>query len=428
MTAAARLLACFLVVSMFVHHSVADNAATYATPREFMTLYFDFTGIDEADFPVGKKTIPQYLMESEASHVTTTPFAGPLVLFLDSSLYIYDSNAHRLYTLLLRTNRSTGFFELTAVSHVGPALAYLAKIKENGSDSWRPALNTLLQDIQNVKAANAMPNNWLQQANIKAWAGHTQQIQSMVDYAMSMACSYIISVQEGAPFDLQSVQEQFLNGNEQYPIPYNSVMVATFMLTALQSMTAIHNDIADLNLDWSRAMVIIRNVAGANVTAGLTRDTNFFVPLVEALSGGRLPANRILIAPYAQVMKEVGSDPLPAAVYRYYVNQVWGSVYNRTRIARQVFTDLDTIYLPDRPAIPGDYGYSSAGDITDFMMRMKHSLQDSREMLSNTVGYWMAGELLNKGWDLSRVEIPGLTTGFPAGIKGYPVKNAAPGK
>jgi hypothetical protein len=43
-----------------------------------------------------------------------------------------------------------------------------------------------------------------------------------------------------------------------------------------------------------------------------------------------------------------------------------------------------------------------------------------REMLSNTVAFWMVQELANKNWDASAVEIPGLTTGFPAGVTGYP--------
>ena len=88
------------------------------------------------------------------------------------------------------------------------------------------------------------------------------------------------------------------------------------MLTALQSMTAVHDDIAPLNLDWARAMVIVRNVAGANVTAGLTVDTNFMVPFFHALSSGRLPADRVFIAPYARVMPDVGADTFLVDVIR----------------------------------------------------------------------------------------------------------------
>lgn len=395
---------------------------TYTTPQAFMDLYFDFTGSDESDFPKGKLTIPQYLLQSEKTGVNL--FTGPLILFVESSIYIYDQNRKLLYTKVLRTNRATGFFELTAVSHIGPALSYLAKIKENGVPSWKPAMANLLADIRKVRALNAQTkDNWLERGNFKPWQTHLNEIHAMIDYAMSMAGNYIVSVQNGADFSLYSVQNDFLNGNKKYPIPYNSIMVATFMLTAVESMMEVYEDVAPLKLDWPNAMVIMRNVAGSNVTAGLTVGTNWMVPFVNALSNNQVPANRIIIAPYAQVLTDLGQASLSEESYQYYVSAVWGSIYNRTRIAKEVFTTLETIYLPGRPAIPGDYGYSSAKDINDFMVRLKHSLADSREMLSNTVGFWMAGELQNKGWDAAKIDIPGLTTGLPEGIKTYPEKN-----
>jgi hypothetical protein len=63
---------------------------------------------------------------------------------------------------------------------------------------------------------------------------------------------------------------------------------------------------------------------------------------------------------------------------------------------------------------------TKAGAIDKFMIRMKHSLRDAREMLSNTVAFWMVQELANKNWDPAAVELPGLTTGFPTGVEGYP--------
>jgi hypothetical protein len=85
-----------------------------------------------------------------------------------------------------------------------------------------------------------------------------------------------------------------------------------------------------------------------------------------------------------------------------------------------VFASIPTIYLPDRPPLPGDYFVTPAGAIDEFMIRMKHSLRDAREMLSNTVAFWMVQELARRSWDAGTVDIPGLTTGFPAGVSGYP--------
>ncbi|WP_298624084.1 DUF5624 domain-containing protein [uncultured Legionella sp.] len=402
----------------------AADTTNYTTPTQFMNLFFDFTGNGEPDFPQYKKTISDHLIQFEQGKIENTLYNGPLVMFLDSSIYVYDQNRRLLFSKLMRTNRSSGFFEMTSVSHVGPALAYLAKMKQNGDPSWQPAMASLLEHIKQVKILNAKAeDNWLEQANIKPWKPHQQQIRAMIDYAMSMAGNYIVSVQNGAPFDLNALQQNFLEGNKEYPIPYNSVMISTFMLTAIPSMSTIHDEIEMLHLDWPHAMVIVRNIAGSNVSAGLTVGTNWMVPFIKALSNNRLPDDRILIAPYALVKDDVGQDPLPVSTYQYYTKAVWGSTYIRSKISQAVFTNIETIFLPERPAIPGDFNYSKASDISDFMIRLKRSLFDAREMLSNTVGFWMSGEMQNKGWDINKIEIPGLTTGFPAGITKYPEHN-----
>ena len=77
-------------------------------------------------------------------------------------------------------------------------------------------------------------------------------------------------------------------------------------------------------------------------------------------------------------------------------------------------------WMRDAPPLPGDPGTTPADAIDQFMIRMKHSLRDAREMLSNTVAFWMVQELADKEWNVGKVNIPGLTTGFPPGVPGYP--------
>ena len=55
---------------------------------------------------------------------------------------------------------------------------------------------------------------------------------------------------------------------------------------------------------------------------------------------------------------------------------------------------------------------TQAGAIDQFMIRMKHSLRDAREMLSNTVAFWMVPELAHKNWDPAAVDIPGADHGL----------------
>jgi hypothetical protein len=49
---------------------------------------------------------------------------GPLVLVMGSDIYLYASTDRALLGhLRFRADRTNGFYELTAISHIGPALA-----------------------------------------------------------------------------------------------------------------------------------------------------------------------------------------------------------------------------------------------------------------------------------------------------------------
>ena len=63
---------------------------------------------------------------------------------------------------------------------------------------------------------------------------------------------------------------------------------------------------------------------------------------------------------------------------------------------QKVLTSITDIPEPKHQPIPGDYKYSSASEINDFIMRLKYSLSNATEMLSNTTAFWIAGELQNK--------------------------------
>lgn len=416
-------------LSASANNSGGSNAPnnTYVTPQAFWNLYFDFTGDETPGYPKGKINISQTLFRSEMKKNSSLAQQneGQLILFINSTLYIYNSDRQLELKQLMRTAPNSGFTEMTAISHIGPALMYLAKIKENGDTSWKSQMENLLKDIQAVKVINAQtPNNWLEQVNAPAWKPHLTTIHNMIDYACSMAGNYMSDVlNEKLSFDMASLQNNFLNGNKTYPIPYNNVMIGTFMLTALQSMAQLHNKISQLKIDWPHTKVIIRFVAGSNVSAGVTKDSNWLAPFVQALSNNTLAKDRIYITPYAEVKPSLGAQELTQADYNYYNNTVWGARHNRTIIANEVFTNITSIFLPDRPAIPGDYTYSKQPKIEDFLMRLKFSLAEPTEMLSNTVGFWMAGELADKNWNYNKISIPGITTGFPQGISTYPNNN-----
>jgi hypothetical protein len=401
----------------------AQAPGGYTTPAAFMNLFFDFTGSGEPDYPAGRPTLGQMLTQSVIAKEATTGGPGPLVLVIGSDIYVYDAKTGaRLSETQFRADRDSGFFEVTAISHIGPALGYLAQIKANGDARWKERLDSLRKDTAAVRVVNARAkDNWLDQLNLPAWNPHKAAIRNMVDYACATTLNYIDSLGDGSRFTVADVNDRFFNGTSaDYPIPFDNVMIGTFMLDVLRGATEVRDALARLKLDWPRAMVLVASRAGTNVSSGLTAGTNWLVLFMEAVSGFTLPADRIKIVPYAEIRPSLGKPQLAASDLDYYVQRVWGPLFYRKTIADEVFASFATIYLPDRPPLPGDYYVTNANDIDQFMIRLKHSLRDAREMLSNTVAFWMVPELAHKNWDPGAVDIPGLTTGFPKGVTGYP--------
>jgi hypothetical protein len=411
------------VALFFTAPASAQTTGGYAAPTEFMDLFFDFTGANEPGYPAGQPTLGQMLTQAAIAKESAVAAPGPLVLVVGSEIYVYDSgNGARLGEQQFRADRSSGFYEMTAISHIGPALAYLAQIKANGDTRWKARLASLRAHTAQVRALNQRAaDNWLDVLNQPAWSAHKARIRDMVDYACARTLNYIDSLGDGDGFTVTNVNDVFFNGTSaEYPIPFVNVMIGTFMLEALRGAADVRDALARLKLDWPHAMVLVSSRAGTNVSSGLTEGTNWLVFFLKAASGFTLPDDRIKIVPYAEVRPSLGQPQLAPADLSYYVQRVWGPLFYRKVVSDQVFASIPTIYLPDRPPLPGDYFVTKAGAIDQFMIRMKHSLRDAREMLSNTVAFWMVQELANKNWDASAADIPGLTTGFPVGVAGYP--------
>jgi len=414
--------ACFILCAasaplVLAAPAAAQPANGYTAPAAFMDLFFDFSGQGEPGYPAGQPTMGEMLTEAAAARDAASGAPGPLLLVVGSEIYVYDATSGaRLAEQPFRADRSSGFYEMTAISHIGPALAYLAQIKADGDAGWQARLAALANHTAQVRALNSRAtDNWLDRLDQPAWRTHKPQIRAMVDYACARTLDYIGALGNGERFTVADVNADFFNGTSaSYPVPFVNVMIGTFMLDALRGASDVHDALARLKLDWPRAMVLVSSRAGSNVSSSLTEGTNWLVAFLKATSGFTLPDDRIKTVPYAQVRPSLGKAQLDPPDLQYYVERVWGPLFYRKVVADQVFATIPTIYLPNRPPLPGDYGVTPAGAIDQFMIRVKHSLRDAREMLSNTVAFWMVGELARKNWDPDTVDIPGLTVGGAA--------------
>ena len=133
----------------------AQTASGYTAPAEFMNLFFDFTGSNEPGYPAGQPTLGQMLTQSVIAKEPGRDESAPLMLLVGSDIYVYDSKSGaRLSQEQFRDDPTSGFFEMTSISHIGPALAYLAQIKANGDERWKARLASLQAHVAQVRALN----------------------------------------------------------------------------------------------------------------------------------------------------------------------------------------------------------------------------------------------------------------------------------
>ncbi len=417
----------FLMILMcYLFFTSGKNLLAYEIEKPFMDLFSDFTGKNLHNSEKKKLNASQVLIDSMNSGVEENKENGPLILIIDSDLFVYTNKGEKLLTLPIRADRKSGFFEMTAISHIGPTLAYYAKAKENGSKLWRKGLRALLINVKSVQELNSQEeDNWIHRVEATSWEPFKSKIQNMVDYALNLTSHFIEDVFETNNFDVTKLEKDFYTiSNDKFPVPFNNVMIGTFMLSALESLHSMHEAFKTLDLDWSKAKVLIKFIPGRNFTAGLSKENNWLVPVLQTLSNGSLQEDRILIAPYIEKTKDLGQEILSQENLNYYKDSVWGSIYARTKIAKSVFRFIPSIdFSEKKEELPGNYTVTNSDNIEDFILRLKFSLENPTEMLSNTVAFWMAGEYAAKKGILEDIDIPGLTSGFKNNLTEYPSIN-----
>ncbi len=400
----------------------------YKTDQSFHDLYFDFTGYQHPEYPKNRRAIAQDLAAAFAE-IDEDQEAGQLVVSNSTGVYVYDDNeGHKLLGgTSFRATDNSGFYEVTGVSHIGPAISYLASLKKLNKDCWLQHVDEMIAHVKEVKEFNSAPieRHWTTQLKNPAWAGREKLIKNMIDYACSLAGNYLVQVKENPEdFCAQHVEDNFLQvSNEDYPIPFNTIMIGTFSVSGFSGTYSIYEVLSNPKIQWANAKVLIHNQAGTNTSAGLTARSNWLHPTILAIAGSELDEDRVIIVPYATVPDSLGSESLPDEDFDYLTQRVWGALYAPTQLTKRVFSDIKDIDIATPPLIPGDYGYTKANQIDDFIMRLKYSMADVTQLLANTVAFWLAGEAAAKNWELDKIDIPGLTTGFPEGISGYPEKS-----
>src|SRR5260370_314597 len=221
-----------------------------------------------------------------------------------------------------------GSKELAAVSHLGPALPTLARMREiDPAGGWRADAERLLDACKAARAASSA-GLWRDHIAVRAFAGREQAIATMVDYSCRLTERRLEQALDDPSYlTMPTVRRDYLDGPaDDLPVPFNKVMIATFFLTGMDIAHRLIEWFDELDIAWERAMVIIAGRAG-RPTAGVTEESNSVAGVMRATSRGRMARDRLFIAPHAPVFETFdGTNLAGAASLEDGYRRLWASL------------------------------------------------------------------------------------------------------
>jgi hypothetical protein len=365
-------------------------------------------------YTAGPSSIGAHLAETVVREIAHDPLI--VATGTDFALFPGDGSAPTIEGYRLS---SRGFKELAAVSHLGPALATLARMREIDPDGgWRADAERLLNACKAARAASSA-DLWRDQIAVRAFAGREEGIATMVDYSCRLTERRLErALDDPSYLTMATVRRDYLDGPAgDLPVPFNRVMVATFFLTGMDIAHRLITWFDELGIAWERAMVIIAGRAG-RPTAGVTEESNSVAGVVRAVARGRMARDRLFIAPHAAVFATFDGTNLAAVTaqeegYR----RLWASLRATSDLGGQMFEGYprfeargaervrlgaDSESVHEKPAVDGP------GDWFALTTRLRVVMEDPRQLLSGAVTDYAATELVRHSNDPSAVTVPGL--------------------
>jgi hypothetical protein len=374
----------------------------YRPDPAFAGLFAAFTS-DPAS--IGAQLTAQ--MASLAAH-------DPLIVSTGSDIALFPgSGAAPLFESFRKSTR--GFIELTAVSHLPLALAYLARMREldgtaSGDAVWRASALRLLEHTQQTRRANTLAL-WRDYVNVASFAGHEQKIVDLVDYTCAVSATMLEDVlrePDRLTFDTLNARYFAPAEGEGVPIPMNDVMFATFGLAYLDIVYRIGNWLRAQRIDWARTMALVSGRAG-RPTAGVTWASNNMCYLLWRASERAMDAERILVAPHAPSFSVA---QLPDAAELAELERGYRALWLNTRasidVARKLFPH-DPGYRLEPAAADGMPPIVDIRDRRATTARLRRIMEDPAQLLSNCVADYITDQLHANGNDPARVAIPGFS-------------------
>ncbi|SET14529.1 DUF5624 domain-containing protein [Variovorax sp. OV084] len=322
-----------------------------------------------------------------------------------------------------------GFKELAAVSHLGPALASLVRLRELDPEGtlWRSETERLLAATVAAREANSVAL-WCDDIAVPAYRGRETAITNMVHYACEVTERYIArALAHPETLTAADLRTHYLEATGDAigaSVPMNKVMIATFFLVGLDTGHRVIAWFERHRIDWANAMVLIVGRQG-RPTAGVTWSTNAVCSMILASSHHALPLERVYIAPHAPAPTFTYPVDLPAvSAHEAPMRKLWWATRAMSDLGPMMYEGYprfapgrggrpvlqpDTTEVSEMPAIGGPEDWHALNT------RMRVILEDPRQLLAGCVTDYAADQLQGNGNDPLKAVVPGLDgTDYPA--------------
>ncbi|MDO5641152.1 MAG: DUF5624 domain-containing protein [Paracoccus sp. (in: a-proteobacteria)] len=386
---------------------------SYAPAKVFVDLYDLYTG-------------PGSIAADLADTMGKTSGAAPLLVSTGSDLVLFPGAGAAPRCESFR-HSTRGFKELTAISHLGTAVAWLVQMNEAAIPGWQDRARAVIAQCEKTRAL-CTGDHLRDHIRVAAWQGREDQIADMMDYAARVTIDFLAAgLRDPSRMSFAHLRDNFLEPAEGQgiEIPFNDVMVATFALTVLDIASRMIGWMRAESIDWPRAMVIIAGSSG-RPTAGLTWATNNMCHQIWRASGQTLPPENLLIAPHLPgldlgLLTKPGELAALEARYRAY--------WFRTRITADIGARMLEGFPAFQPSIEGKQqigeGQTTISEMPSLrdpadrftaITRLRMVMEDPRQLLSNCAAEFVVDELCAHDLDPAKVAIPGFTGRvFPRG-------------
>lgn len=366
---------------------------------EFMRLFTAYTSDPDS---IGRK-----LGRAAAERSSGDPLI--VATATDLALYPGDGKPPTVEGFRISTR---GFKELTAVSHLGPAVASLVRLRSLGEE-WREEAERLLAGVKATRAANS-PELWSERIAVEAYRGREREIAAMVDRACATTARYLTAALSDEDYlTPETLRRDYLDDG------VNSMMVATFFLVSLDISFRVTRWLTEQDVAWERAMVVVAGRQG-RPTAGVTWNTSSVATMILAASNGRLPLDRVYMAPHAPTFPSNPKDLTEVIALEEELRALWCGTRATVELGAVMFDGYPS-YAPGGLTLPdvSDPGVTqvsempaihSPDDMRALVTRLRVVLEDPRQLLSSCVTDFAAASLAAAGNDPTQVVVPGLNT------------------